>query len=658
MSACKLRLAALFSDCAILQREIGIPVWGWMRPKSRIRVSLGGKAVQSLSGADGKFLVRLPAMPAGGPYELVAESLDDNQKVIVKDVWVGEVWLASGQSNMQWTFTDNKQEELADLVTPEIRVITIPRLALAGRQSEVQAEWQQSTEETLPQFGAVAYHFARRLQNELGVMVGIVNNAWGGTIVEAWTSRESIMRNPDIAPWLHSVESVTQTPEFWAPYAKCDLSDPAQRGMAHLVEVDNESTYPEDPGNEGEAKSWSQPGFNDAAWPEMKLPGHWNTRGQNFSGVFWFRKTVEIPASWENRELELSLGAVDKHDTTYFNGSKIGSTGAGFEEYHWNIPRNYTVSGGLVKAGRAVIAVRAYSFVHGGGLIGPSTDMHLRLAGTEESVPLAGNWHFEVEHNFGQVVPVGGLQLPPGPGVANTPGILFDNLVAPLLPYAMRGVIWYQGESNAGSGFAVSNLRYARAMREMIRDWRFAWGQGDFPFIQVQLANYREEEPYQEESEWARLRESQRLALSEPNTGMAVAIDVGDVGNIHPADKLSVGNRLAQWALAKTYHKPIVPSGPLYAGMAIEGDKIRIRFDCVGGGLIEKGGALRTFYIAGRDQHFIAATAVIEGDTVLVSSMEVGAPLAVRYAWADNPVGCNLYNAEGLPASPFRTDSW
>ena len=301
--------------------------------------------------------------------------------------------------------------------------------------------------------------------------------------------------------------------------------------------------------------------------------------------------------------------------------------------------------------GRNVIAVRAYSFVYVGGLTGPAFQMELARADESgPSIPLSGTWRFQMEADLGFVVPPGTAL---GEGCSNSPHTLFDNMIAPLLPYGIRGAIWYQGESNADAAD-----KYRHLMVEMIRCWRNAWGQGDFPFLQVQLANYMAPAAFQPNSNWALLREAQFQATREPGVGMAVAIDIGDAIDIHPKNKRDVGHRLAQWALSQTYGRPIVPSGPLYSGMMIEGNRIRIQFDHAGRGLVTKNGALKTFVIAGMDRRFVEAEAVIEGNSLVVSSAKVPEPMAVRYAWADNPEGCNLCNIEGLPASPFRTDTW
>jgi sialate O-acetylesterase len=413
------------------------------------------------------------------------------------------------------------------------------------------------------------------------------------------------------------------------------------------------ASYPADPGNDGARKGWAAADFPDADWPLMKLPAPWTARGHSYSGVFWFRREIDVPAGWAGQDLMLRIGAVDKQDTTYFNGEQVGATGRGLEDQHWNTLRQYRVPGHLARAGRNVIAVRAYSFIFDGGMIGPADQMYLSAAESSSArVSLAGEWRYRIEHNFGEVLPAQ-FTRSAGPGCPNTLHILFDNKIAPLLPYALRGAIWYQGESNTAAAAA-----YRRQLKELIRDWRFYWGQGDFPFLIVQLANFQAPQSFDEFSSWALLREAQLKTLSEPETGLAVTIDVGEAGDIHPTNKQDVGHRLAQWALARTYGKPIVPSGPLYAGMIVEGDRIRIRFDHTGGGLVSRGGPLKCFFIADANKNFVEAAADISGDTVVVHHAQIKEPASVRYAWAGNPDGCNLYNAEGLPASPFRTDDW
>lgn len=635
----KIKLPSLFSDHAVLQHGKPIPVWGWTDPDTKVRVTLGSANAETRSAADGRFLLRLPPFAPGGPYTLAVQA--GKASAVVKDVMVGEVWVASGQSNMEWTVSNcGKQgaETLAKSADSQVRMFNVARTTRYGRQADVGGVWQIAGRETLGQFSAVGFHFADKIQKTLKIPVGILHASWGGTIVEAWTSREALMESPVTRAWTERYEGCVHLPGQ-------AIMDPA---------AFRAQNFPADPGTKRPA-AWAGADCDDSDWATTELPRHWQADGHDFSGVFWFRLHLDLPASWKGKALELRLGGIDKMDITYFNGSKVGATGKGLEETHWNVLRRYTVPGRLVRAGRNVIAVRAFSFVHGGGMIGPAEAMSVAPAdGSGAPMSLAGTWRFAIEHNLGKTLLPGSQALPMGPENPNSPYMLYDNMIYPLIPYAIGGAIWYQGESNTDN-----TANYRGMMVNLICDWRRAWGQGNFPFLMVQLANYMEASPYQEGSTWARLREAQSQALAEPATGMAVAIDVGDAKDIHPHDKRSVGERLAQWALVEHFGRPGAASGPLYAGMTIEGSRIRIRFDHVGGGLVAKGQrTVSHVMIAGLGRRFMPAKAVIEGSTLVVESPEVEFPVAVRYAWADNPEGCNLYNRGGLPASPFRTDNW
>ncbi len=630
-----IRLAGIFGDHGILQQGMPIPVWGWAKPGAQVKANIAKVEAETQARDDGYFFLPLPPLRSGGPYDLQIKAA--GKTATVKDLLLGEVWLASGQSNMQMTLNAcgaQGKEAIRAAGQAKIRMITIPRVAVLAGQNDIAAEWQVANPENAPDFSAVAYHFARKLYDELKIPVGIINSSWGGTIVETWTSREALLQNPDTRHWTERYEATVFSPDFWA--------DPR---------VPEASRFPVDPGNTGVKKGWAKGDFDDASWPTMELPRTWQSAGHNYSGVFWFRRSVDIPAAWAGQDLILEIGAVDKQDVTYFNGSKVGATGKDFEETHWNKPRAYKVPGRLVRPGRNAIAVRAYSFVYAGGMIGPAERMRLvRGDGKGQPISLTGAWRYQVEHNLGLVQP----PAPPmGPGNPNSPYMLFDNMIRPLIPYALRGVIWYQGESNVPQW-----RQYQSMLTAMIRDWRRRWGQGDFPFLQVQLANYLAPQAYQENSQWARLREAQLKTLEEVNTGMAVSIDIGETADIHPKNKKDVGYRLAQWALAQTYGRKVVPSGPLYSGMTIELQRLRLHFKQVGGGLVAKGGQLRGFVVCGPARQFVEAQAAIDGATVIVEAKGVEKPIAARYAWADNPEGCNLYNAEGLPASPFRTDNF
>lgn len=631
-------LPAVFSDHAVLQRGKPIPVWGWCSPDVCVTVKLNDVCAETRSSSDGRFILRIPPQSAGGPYELTVRA--DRSEKRVSDVMIGEVWLASGQSNMEMVVAScgrQGEETMRAAAESKVRMLTVGRTAHFGPQRDIQGEWQTASPDTLGAFSGVAFHFAETIQKKLDVPVGILHASWGGTIVETWTSREALIENPQTRVWTERYEASMHAPG----------------GAVHDPQAYRAQNFPRDPGTE-RPQDWAGVSCDDSAWATMDVPRHWQTEGHDFSGVFWFRLNVSVPAGWKGMDLKLKPGAIDKIDVTYFNGSQVGATGKGHEETHWNVVREYTVPGHLVKEGKNVIAVRVFSFVHGGGLVGPALAMTLEPAdGSADPISLAGEWLYAIEHNLGKTLLPGSQSVPMGPGNPNSPYMLYNNMIQPLIPYAIGGVIWYQGESNTDNA-----ANYRGMLTALIRDWRRNWGQGMFPFLFVQLANFTDRLEYQNSSTWARLREAQLQTLSEPETGMAVAIDAGDAIDIHPQDKRTVGERLARWALAKHFGFAGSASGPLYKGMTIEASRIRVHFENASGGLTAKDGKVSHVYIAGTGRRFVPASAWIEGSTLLAESPEVDHPVAVRYAWADNPEGCNLENLEGLPASPFRTDSW
>lgn len=650
-------LNSLFQNGAVLQRNMEIPVWGQSASNSRIRAELAGNRAFTKTSSAGDFLLRLPALEAGGPYELTVSDLDTGESVVVKDVLVGEVWLASGQSNMEYTIGTNwsvstasglnslQEAEFCNSVSaPEkFRFFKVEKNASGTIEKSCAGSWKQMDARNALDASAVAAWFGRALREKLDVPVGLIVSAWGGTIAEAWTSRSGLLTNPDTASMVRKVDAALREESAW------DSKNTASGGM------DFSKLTRKVPGNKGVDDGWARPLFNDSAWKDMTIPGNWIEQEIAGNGAVWFRKKIMLPPEWVGRQLILETGGIDKHDITYFNGVEIGRTGADFETEYWNTRRKYPVPAGLAVSGENTIAIRAYSFLFAGAFWGSAGCYRLYCPDTDESIPIAGTWKAFPEFDMG-VLPVPVTVSPPGPGNANTPGILFDSMIRPLIPYAIRGVIWYQGESNAHS--LPESSTYLRKLETMIRDWRYRWGQGDFPFLQVQLANYRKKSAFDPDSAWAVLRENQRLACEEmPEVYMASAIDVGDALDIHPQDKHSVGNRLAANALRNVYHRmDAVPSGPLLRSCTAEYGRIRMTF-AHADGLTLKADAAMSFYIAGKDGEFHpAAHVVIEGDSVLVDSPDVPIPCKVCYAWSDNPVS-SLYNAAGLPASSFRADA-
>ena len=655
-------LNPLFRDGAVFQQKKMIPVWGTATAGNRLKAVFAGVEANTKTASGGKFMFRLPPVNAGGPFVLKITDLDSGESVEIKDILVGEVWLASGQSNMEYALgsdlVQNPDEkfhspecvnrvqeiEYCDTIkTPSgIRFITVEKNASGLEEESFKGEWKYMNRENAPQASAVAAWFARFVQQKLNVPIGLVIAPWGGTIAEAWTSRAGLLSNPETAPMVADVDNVLNDESCW------------NRPKDITVQLPSEACL--DPGNEGFGKGWADPGFDDSAWKKMRVPGSWIIQKISGNGALWVRQEIEIPSAWTGKDLVLNMGGIDKQDTTYFNGVKIGGMGEGADSSCWNKPRKYKISADLVKPGKNILAVRAYSFMYDGAFLGMKPSYFIQPENSEEKIFIFGEWKANAELDLGVLTPATSL---PGPGNANTPGILFNGMIRPLIPFAIRGVIWYQGESNAHS--VSQSLSYEDKLSTMIRDWRYQWGQGDFPFIQVQLANYSPnfDPEYFADSRWAVLRDAQRKVCEKlSGVSMCSAVDAGDLIDIHPQDKKTVGFRMAENALHHVYgQENIVPFGPLYQSCSVEGNCIRIKFKYTDG-MYLKEDLPQSFYIAGKEKEFFPATMVkVEGNSVLVSSEKVPSPYAVRYGWSDAIIS-TLYNAAGLPASSFRTDNW
>jgi len=632
------RVPAIIGDNMVLQQGKKIRIWGWANPNEKVSVVFASQKANAVADVSGHWQTLLGPVKAGGPFEL---TISASNTLTIKNVLVGEVWICSGQSNMEWPLinSQNGADAVAQANYPEIRLFTVQKTTSSTPLDDVKGQWIVTTPDKVGQFSAVGYFFGRELYQKLNVPVGLIHTSWGGTPAEAWTSNDALATTSDLQPILARYqEGLKNVGERQQEYAR------------RLAEWSQKNLY-QDEGNKGEALGYAASQTNTADWPTMNLPQYFETAGLKMDGAIWFRKEIEIPQSWAGRSLELNLAAIDDFDTTYFNGTKVGGIGSETPN-SYNVPRHYKIPAELVRAGKNVIAVRVFDSAGEGGF-GAGT-MSLRPSeGAEEPVSLGGPWSYKVELALTPKSPDWGSRPEAaGPTNQNSPSVLYNAMIAPLTPLSIRGAIWYQGESNAGRAY-----QYRTLFPTMIRNWRNAWGEGDFPFYYVQLANFQPIKDAPGESEWAELREAQTLTLHEPQTGMAVIIDIGEAKDIHPRNKVDVGHRLALWALANTYGEKIEYSGPLFQSFSIEGDKLRVKFRHAAGLKTSDGGAPKGFAIAGEDHKFVWADARIEGDEVVLSSKEVTKPIAVRYAWADNPV-CNLYNTIGLPASPFRSDDW
>ena len=613
-------LAPLFSDNMVLQRGQSDPVWGWTTPGAAVTVSIAGKSAKAVAGTDGKWTAKLPPLTVGGPYTL---NVTGPETATLANVLVGDVWVCSGQSNMEFGLGNavNAQQEIAAANYPQIRLFMVQHNIQRTPQATAPVTpWAVCSPTTVAQggwngFSAVGYFFGRDLQQNLHVPIGLIETDWGGTPAEAWTSGPALARMPD----------------FRAAVAQMD----AQQDAALSRSQQMASWYAKnDPGLAGK---WADPATGASVWPTITLPGYIQDAGipeLKTNGIIWFRKTIDLPADAAGQDAILHFVA-DDNDTAWVNGTQIGAT-EGFQT-----PRDYHVPASLLKAGPNEIAIRVLDTGGQGGIYGDAVKLFWEVPGGQ-NIPLAGPWHYKVGASLAKTTP-----LPLGPIDQNSPTTLFNGMVAPLIPYGIKGALWYQGEANASRA-----AQYRRLLPAMIGDWRTRWGEGSFPFYIVQLANWAPGG-----DAWPELQEAQWLtAKSVPNAGIATAIDIGDHTDIHPKNKQEVGRRLALVAEAQAFGEKVEASGPLYKSMQVEGNAIRLRFTHLGGGLTAHADGLLTgFTVAGADKKFIPADARIDGDTVVVSASEVPTPVAARYAWSADPV-CSLYNKAGLPALPFRTD--
>ena len=633
-------LDPLFSDNMVLQRGLPIKIRGWAKPRALIAISLGDHKGRAVADSAGEWIAVLPSMTAGGPYEL---SVNGSSPITLRNIMIGDVWICSGQSNMSFTVNSaqNRDAEKATATNSNIRFFTLNRKISDTplEKLDLNGGWVVCSPKTVGAFSAVGYFFGREIQKEIGVPIGLINTSWGGTVAEAWTSVPMLRTMADFDARIAVAAEILKSRKM-DDERVAKLSKERDKKLLELWKIESDVKV---------QKQIASLEFDDSSWGVMKVPAMWERAGlSGYDGAVWFRKTIDIPKEWAGKTLELRPGPIDEVDIAYFNGVRVGGMG-GVKKYNnefWNVSRKYAIPADLVKPGKNVIAILIFDLSGAGGIWGDDgTKMKLVVKESpEKAIRIDGEWKYN---------PM--VKIPPNPRHKvgpNNPAFLFNAMINPLLNFPIAGAIWYQGESNAGRAY-----QYRRLFPAMIQDWRIRWGEGDFPFYFVQLANFMRREAEPGNSAWAELREAQLMALRLPNTGMAVIIDVGDAKDIHPKNKQDVGRRLAYNALNQHYGKKIERCGPIYKTMKIVNGKIELSFSDVGGGLIAKGGKLKGFAIAGADRKFVWAEARIKVDQVVVWNENVRSPVAVRYAWANNPE-CNLYNKEKLPATPFRTDSW
>jgi sialate O-acetylesterase len=618
-SHAQVRVSRLFTDGMVMQRDANVPVWGWADPGVQVVVTIDGTDYSTVADDSGAWMVRLAPMEAGGPHVISVQSGDT--ELHVRDVMVGDVWLASGQSNMEWVAADAEGSPTAD---PAIRHFKVPRSwSYQEEDSLAGGAWEYADREHVGTFTAVGYYFARELRESVKVPVGIINSSWGGSRIEPWMSLEALGMDR-------------------ADFDRIRAEEQARQAAIRERVQERIGTIPDhDAGLVDGVAHWAAPDLDDSDWFTVPVPANWETAGfEGMDGVAWYRTTVVLTEDEIERGVKLGLGMIDDSDISWVNGVEVGRM-----DNAWNQARLYEVPSGVLRVGKNVISVRVEDFQGGGGIAGPAETVFIDVAG--ERRKLADEWRFMV----------GSVSLDAAGNKNQVATLLWNKMIHPLLPFPIKGVIWYQGESNADR--MADALAYDELFTGMIESWREEWQRGDLPFFWAQLANFMavEEDP-NAESNWAVLREAQSAALTLPNTGQAILIDIGDADDIHPRNKHDVGRRLALAARKIAYGEDVVYSGPTFRECEFRDGRATISFDHVGSGLVARGGELRGFAVAGPDGHFVWANAGIDGDRVVVWSDAVSNPVAVRYAWASNPDAANLYNKDGLPADPFRTDRW
>jgi sialate O-acetylesterase len=625
----QLRLPALFADNMVLQQNKVNRIWGWADPGQLVQVDFLEKNYPAYADATGNWSVFLDPVAAGKTGTMLVWA--GEKEFEFKNVAIGEVWVCSGQSNMEWRMDMLKEtypQELKTAKNDNIRFMVVEKTLATSPQNDlpVSTKWTEVTPESVGACSAVAYWYAKQLQKELKVPIGLIVTAWGGTPAQSWTSFEG----------LHDFSKYTQNfIDKIHPLKLEDMSRKLQEGReAFRRSLEAKADY---------MKQLVQPGFDDSQWKEMYLPKPWEAQGfPGLDGIVTYRLSFNVGAADAGKAAELDMPAIDDIDSTYINGFFIGTT------RQWDALRKYKIPAGVLKEGKNILVIKVQDDQGGGGL----SDGAVKFAVTTGTgtIELKGNARYDII----AVLPdlTGGFGA-----LQQQPAVLYNAMIAPLLPLSIQGAIWYQGESNADN--KADAIEYKKLFPAMIRDWRQRWGQGEFPFLFVQLASFGAVQSQPADANWGYLREAQSSTLSLPNTGMAVATDIGNPMNIHPVQKQEVGDRLAAEAMRVVYGKPALPStGPQFSSFKIKGNQVTLDFKNTGKGLLAKAGPLKQFAVAGADKKFYWAEAVIVGRQIIVTCKQVPKPVAVRYAWANSPVDANLYNKEGFPASPFRTDRW
>lgn len=618
----QIKPAQLFGDGMVLQREQSNSIWGWASAGEKVTLSFKGKEYQSTADNGGNWEIKLPPQPAGGPHKL---TLKGKNEITIKNILFGDVWFCSGQSNMVTPMERVKEkypEEIAHANYPEIRNFFIAKNTdlQEAREDLPSGKWISANQQDILTFGAVSYFFAHEIHEKHQVAIGIINASVGGTPIEAWISEEGLKEFPDLQDIIQQNKDTAYVNAIVRGAKSSQIKrESADRGLLEEIK-------------------WFDPAYTPKAWRNIYIPGYWEDQGlKDLNGVVWYRREIQVPESMTNRPAKLFMGRIIDADHVYVNGIEVGNI-----TYQYP-PRRYNLKAGILKAGKNIVVIRVTNTNGKGGFV-PDKPYFLTAGG--EEIDLKGEWTYKVGEVYKPE-----LNQVQGFSFQNQPTALYNAMVAPIKRKAIKGFLWYQGESNAGNPGP-----YYELLPALIKDWRTQWKDEELPFIYVQLANYMDRDFLPVESSWAELRDAQLKALSVPNTAMAVTIDLGEWNDIHPLNKKDVGQRLALGARYLAYgEQEQVYSGPIYESHSIRDNQIIIHFDHRGSGLISiDDEPLNLFAIAGADRVFEWAEAEIINETVVVSSKNIPHPVYLRYAWSNNPDGANLYNKEGLPASPFQ----
>ncbi len=624
----QVRLPKLISDGMVLQRDAGVKIWGWAAEGEKISIDFIDSTYNTTADDQGDWSIVLPKFSAGGPYEMQVSA---SNSITIRDIMIGDVWVCSGQSNMELNMkrvSPLYEAEIAASENPYIRYFEVPDIYnFSGPQKDLSSgRWEKANPENVLYFSAVSYFFGKSVYGKYKIPVGLINSALGGSRAECWISEEGLKAFPK-----HYNEA--------QKFKDGSLIQKIRNKDRIRIDRWYKRLRQKDDGYKNPGKPWHSPKYSSSGWSTISIPGYWADSDLGFvNGVVWFRKEINVPASMVGEQVQLNLGRIVDADSVFVNGIFVGTT-----SYQYP-PRRYVILPEILQKGKNIIAIRVINSMGRGGFV---EDKPYELVAGDERIDLRGDWQYRL-----------GAKMEPLRGetfIRWKPLGLYNAMIAPLLDLSIKGVIWYQGEANAGRP-----IEYRKLFPALIIDWRKNWNQGEFPFLFVQLPNFMEAKAEPSESNWALIREAQLKTLSVPNTAMAVAIDIGEWNDIHALNKKDVGNRLFLAAEKIAYGDDSVNySGPIYEAMEIDGNKIILSFDNIDGGLIVKGSEkLNGFAIAGANKHFVWAQARIENDKIIVCNDGILNPVAVRYAWADNPVEANLYNKDGLPASPFRTDEY